>query len=156
MHYFRDGKILETYKGARDLSAMADFVDTLVSGEEKKPAEEAPTDVIKMDKENFDTEKGVSFVKFFAPWCGHCKRLAPTWEELAQKFKNTENVKIGKVDCTEGSDKNRELCDGNGVTGFPTLNLYKDGKLVEEYKGKRTLEDLEAFVQKHLSSKDEL
>ena len=82
------------------------------------------------------------------------------WEELATKLKadsKLAGVKIGKVDCTEGNDRNRDLCNAQGVTGFPTLNLYKNGKLVEEFKGKRTPEDLEAFVNKHFEAgKDEL
>ncbi|CAG8501851.1 19859_t:CDS:2 [Racocetra fulgida] len=56
--------------------------------------------VISLTSTNFDdlTKSGPWFVKFFAPWCGHCKNLAPTWEELGHKLQNKVNV--GKVDCT--------------------------------------------------------
>jgi len=163
LHYFRDGKLHETYKGGRDLGSLKDFVATMTNGKKEEVGKETvESSVAHIDKDSFEEQvkEGVTFVKFFAPWCGHCKRLAPVWEELATKLKadsKLAGVKIGKVDCTEGNDRNRDLCNAQGVTGFPTLNLYKNGKLVEEFKGKRTPEDLEAFVNKHFEAgKDEL
>jgi len=120
-----------------------------VAAKEQEP--EVPSAVAKLDKESFKgvVEKGVTFVKFFAPWCGHCKRMAPTWEKLAENFADNEGVTIGHVDCTVDDNKNKELCNGEGVNGFPTLNIYKDGEKVAEYSGKRDLDALVEFVEKH-------
>ena len=98
----------------------------------------------------------MTFVKFYAPWCGHCKRLAPTWDQLATKFAGVAGVKIAKVDCTSDENDNKDLCNAQGVNGFPTLNLYKNGAKEEEYNGKRDLEALEKFVNKFANAKDEL
>lgn len=85
--------------------------------------------------------------------CGHCKRLAPTWEDLGKKFQSNDNVRIVKVDCT--LDVNKQLCNEQEVDGFPTLFLYKNGQKLSEYRGSRTLEDLFDFVNKHFEH-DEL
>jgi len=126
-------------------------------GKVPEPAAIKESPVAVLGKENFEakTKTGVAFVKFFAPWCGHCKRLAPTWEKLAEEYSENDGVTIGHVDCTAGDNANRGICDSNGVNGFPTLNIYKDGAKVEEYNGKRDLADLKAFVEKHLAGKVE-
>lgn len=70
-------------------------------------------------------------VKFYAPWCGHCKNLAPTWREVAWMFEGAE-VAVAEVDCTE----TKELCQKYGIRGYPTLKFIK-GEEVTDYKGGR-------------------
>lgn len=74
-------------------------------------------------------------VKFYAPWCGHCKVLAPTWEKIAEDLKGQMNV--GKVDCTES----QFLGSLFSIHGFPTLKIIADGKLYS-FSGRRSYETL--------------
>ena len=122
----RDGKIVETYKGGRDLASMKDFVKTMTGGTTVE-AKEVQSNVVILNKDNFEStiKDGVIFIKFFAPWCGHCKRLAPTWEELATKFSGNSNVKIAKVDCTADDNSNKDLCNDQGVNLKEFLKLHK-------------------------------
>lgn len=85
--------------------------------------------------------------------CGHCKRLAPTWEELARKFIQDSEISIAKVDCT--LEESKALCSEQEVDGFPTLFLYKDGRKISEYTGNRAIDDLHSFVVKNIAH-DEL
>lgn len=95
------------------------------------------------DKVVLDSGKP-ALVEFFAPWCGHCKSLAPVYEELAQNFGfASDKVIIGKVDADEHKDLGRKF----GVQGFPTLKWF-DGKskTPEPYDGGRDLESLSGFL----------
>ena len=88
---------------------------------------EGDSDVVTLTLDNFEhltqlntgATTGDWFIKFYAPWCGHCKRLAPTWEEVATELKGQVNV--AKVDVTE----NRALGKQFGVKGFPTLLFFR-------------------------------
>ena len=88
---------------------------------------------------------GWTFVKYFAPWCGHCKRLAPIWAALAHKYKDHPMVQVAEMDCTESET----VCGLQGVKGYPSLMLYKDGVLSATHSGGRTLADLDEFLTIH-------
>ena len=81
-------------------------------------ASDDASDVVAYTADNFKDEvaKSNHFVMFYAPWCGHCKRLHPTWDELAKKFNaddDSSDVVIAKVDCTVETS----VCSDNDVTG---------------------------------------
>jgi len=103
--------------------------------------------VIDLNSGNFDERvfKDTSkawFVEFFAPWCGHCKRLAPIWEELAVAVADTIN--IARMDCTAHADK----CRQQEVRGYPTIKLFNHGDVVK-YQSGRSLDEFKQFLKQH-------
>ena len=108
----------------------------------------AASSVLDLIPNNFDKlvlQSGKpSLVEFFAPWCGHCKNLAPVYEELAGNFAFAgDKVQIAKVDADAEKDLGRRF----GVQGFPTLKWF-DGQSdkPEDYKGGRDLESLTSWI----------
>jgi protein disulfide-isomerase A6 len=106
--------------------------------------------VVVLDESNFDSvvldaEKNV-FVKFYAPWCGHCTRMAPAWDELAAK--NTDDsVVIAKLN----ADAHGSLAQKFGVRGFPTIKLFtKTNKGGKDFQGARDVASLENFLKANI------
>jgi len=86
------------------------------------------------------------FVEFYAPWCGHCKQLAPIWDELGEHFKDDADVVIAKMDSTKNE------VEQVSIQGFPTLKFFPKGSSeIVDYNGGRTLEELIQFVEKQVS-----
>jgi protein disulfide-isomerase len=91
------------------------------------------------------TTQDAWFIKFYAPWCGHCRALAPTWSQMATELKGQLNV--GEVNC----DLESYLCKDARIKGYPTMHYFRGGERVE-YDGLRGLGDLLSFARKALDS----
>jgi len=89
-------------------------------------------------------------VEFYAPWCGHCKKLAPTWEKLANIYKNEEDVVVANID----ADKYGDVGGRFGVSGFPTIKFFpKDNKEGVAYEGARELSDFVKYLNEKTGTK---
>jgi len=108
----------------------------------------ASASVTSLTPDNYDslTDGKTVFIKFFAPWCGHCKKMAPDWEKLSGEWEGHEVGMVAEVDCTADG---KPLCDANGVRGFPTLK-YGDPTSLDDYSGGRDLSALSKFAKENL------
>ncbi|KAK9816828.1 hypothetical protein WJX72_005531 [[Myrmecia] bisecta] len=88
----------------------------------------------------------VFLIEFYAPWCGHCRQLAPKWSKLAEALKGV--VKVAAVNC----DAHSELCAQHGVKGYPTVKAFVSGRLVD-YNGDRSASSLKDWALSLLPSK---
>lgn len=107
----------------------------------------AATSAFQLTQDNWDSAtagKGV-FIKFFAPWCGHCKAMAPAWSSLMDEFKESKTALVAECDCTVEKD----LCSKHGVQGYPTVK-YGDPNNLEDYQGGRDLDSLKTFASDNL------
>ncbi|KAF2325099.1 hypothetical protein GH714_022768 [Hevea brasiliensis] len=136
---------IHRYEGPRNAESLAEFVNN--EGGTNVKIATVPSNVVVLTADNFnevvlDETKDV-LVEFYAPWCGHCKNLAPTYEKVSTAFKSEEDVVIANLD----ADKYKDLAEKFGVSGFPTLKFFPKGnKAGEEYEGGRDLEDFVSFI----------
>mmetsp|Transcript_23329 Transcript_23329/g.51538 ORF Transcript_23329/g.51538 Transcript_23329/m.51538 type:complete len:243 (-) Transcript_23329:507-1235(-) len=109
-------------------------------------------DAIELTEKDFEEKVfngKFSFVKFYAPWCGHCKKIKPDWDKLADAWnKPDKNAQIFDVDCI--SDGGKPLCEKYGVSGYPTLKYFSKDTTDQgqSYEGGREYSDLKKFVKK--------
>ncbi|KAM6972052.1 protein disulfide-isomerase [Aplochiton taeniatus] len=90
----------------------------------------------------FDPTKNV-FVEFYAPWCGHCKQLTPIWDKLGEKYLDSSDIIVAKMDSTANEIETVK------VHSFPTLKFFPAGdeRKVIDYNGERTLEGFTKFLE---------
>lgn len=89
-------------------------------------------------------QKGLVLVDFYAEWCMPCVMMEPVIDEAGEKFQG--KVKFGKVNIEDNS----ELAQKFRVSSIPNLVLFKDGKVIEQFVGSMTAEDLDEKLNKHL------
>jgi len=108
------------------------------------PTTEGPVQILvgrNFEEIVFDDSKDV-LVEFYAPWCGHCKKLAPIWDELGELFKPVGDIVIAKIDATSNT-----LPRGINANSFPTILWFpKNNKMPASYGQTRTLENLKRYV----------
>ncbi|KAF3154480.1 protein disulfide-isomerase precursor [Orbilia oligospora] len=105
------------------------------------------SDVVQLKTDTFDefiTKNSLVLAEFYAPWCGHCKALAPEYEVAATELK-AKGIQVVKVDCTEEAD----LCQKQGVEGYPTLKIFR-GSLdnPSPYSGQRKSDAIISYMTK--------
>lgn len=103
-------------------------------------------DIVEISDANYESVvkgSGKLIVDCWAPWCGPCRMLAPTFEALAKDYKG--KVTFAKMDTDESPKTAMSL----GIHSIPTLMFFKDGQLVDRLTGARPRADIESVLKKH-------
>ena len=128
---FKDGK-LEPHLKSEDIPEEQGNLTVIVGKTWDKIVKDETKDVL---------------VKYYAPWCGHCKALAPTWDELANDVADIEDLIIAKFDATANE------VAGLDIRGYPTLKFYpKNNKAGMDYSGDRDLPDFKKWLSENSSA----
>jgi thioredoxin 1 len=108
----------------------------------------AGNDTLTFNDNTFDTDVLASdvpvLVDFWAEWCGPCRMMGPTVDQVATEYSG--KVKVGKLDV----DSNQQTAARYGIRGIPTLLLFKDGKIVEQKVGAIARPEFQKMLEKHL------
>jgi len=138
-----------------DLEKTLAFIAKVVAGEVEPTLKSAP--IPATQEESVKVVVGKSFedvvlgsgrnvlFKIYAPWCGHCKAMAPAFKELADKLEEDEEIIVAKMDGTE----NEIMDDRFDVRGYPALFFMNSEGKVESYNGGRTLDDMLKYIEEH-------
>lgn len=108
----------------------------------------AQSDVIDLSAASFDEElakHSLTLVEFYAPWCGHCKKLAPEYETAATELK-ADGITLAKIDAS--AEENTEVAQRFGIRGFPTLKIFRHGTVASDYNGGRTAGEIVTYMRK--------
>ncbi|KAL9123358.1 MAG: hypothetical protein Q9187_000085 [Circinaria calcarea] len=138
------------YTGGRDLESLSKWI-TDKTGLKPKAKKAAPSAVELLNDKTFKQQVGGEkdvLVAFTAPWCGHCKSLAPVWETIAQDFAAEPTVLIAKVDAEAANSKS--TAEAQGIKSYPTIKYFPKGSTTPQaYEGGRSEKDFVDFLNEH-------
>jgi len=122
---------------------------------ETAQAEDTTGDVVVLRGSSFadlvlNNDKDV-LVEFYAPWCGHCKKLAPTYDEVGRRLKNVNSVRVAKIDATA----NEIDVPGLSVRGYPSIYFFKGNDKANpvKYEGGREADDFIEYISSNSHNK---
>ncbi|MCJ1478802.1 hypothetical protein MMC13_007486 [Lambiella insularis] len=140
----------EDYSGGRDLDSLTKWISDK-TGLKSKAKKAAPSAVEMLTDRSFSEKVGGDrdvLVAFTAPWCGHCKTLAPVWETLANDFSAEPTVLIAKVDAE--AENSKATAEAQGVKSYPTIKYFPKGSNTPiAYEGARSESDFVAYLNQH-------
>lgn len=143
---FEAGLVVKKYTGPSTLESLIAFVtDNAEGGSTQTDKANKIAGAVPLTADNISAiiSGSVTFVKFYAPWCGHCIQLAPIWDELANDLHTSSSIIVAKVDCTA----EEQLCKEHRVRAYPTLVLFKNGGTRSiPYNGSRDIQSLKTFI----------
>jgi len=151
LKYYENGEFKFEFGGQRSKQGIIDFMNNPAPPAPPPPPEpawsETPSDVNHLTAESFDdflATHNSTLVMFYAPWCGHCKAAKPEYTSAAKILKD-ENIDgvLAAVD----ADQHSELGKRFGVTGYPTIIYFKDGKEAFKYTEGRKEKDFVSFMK---------
>ncbi|XP_041987353.1 protein disulfide-isomerase A5 [Aricia agestis] len=149
--YFEKGQMRFPYNGENKRDAIVKFMRDPTQQPETKPKEDESwspdSDVVHLTVDTFDnvlSKAEHALVVFYAPWCGHCKRIKPEFEKAATKIKNEKiNGILAAVDATKEPD----LAARFGVKGYPTLKYFSNGEYKYDAGHARQEEQIVNFIK---------
>ncbi|KAF5098513.1 hypothetical protein D0Z03_001199 [Geotrichum reessii] len=97
-----------------------------------KASEDEPIELT-LDNWKTHVSNGIWWVKFFSPYCHHCKAFAPTWIELYKEFKDNKDVNLASVNCVTQGD----LCNQEDIMAYPAIHLYNDAKVIDTQRSNK-------------------
>ena len=96
------------------------------------------------------SENEIVIIKYYAPWCGYCKKLKPEWNKLIQNYNNkkinNKNIKVLSLDC----DKYEKEASKHKIPGYPTIRIYSQNSQ-KDYEGTRDFASISKFIEEFVN-----